>query len=43
MVVFSMLELATLILVIINLVLLDRFQKLDARVNQIEAVIVGED
>ena len=43
MVVFSMLELATLILVIINLVLLDRFQKLDARVGQIEAVIVGED
>ena len=43
MVVFSMLELATLILVIINLVLLDRFQKLDARVNQIEAVIIGED
>ena len=40
MVVFSMLELATLILVIINLVLLDRFQKLDARVNQIEAVII---
>lgn len=39
---FSMLELATLILVIINLVLLDRFQKLDARVNQIEAVIIGE-
>lgn len=38
-----MLELATLILVIINLVLLDRFQKLDARVSQIEAVIVGED
>jgi len=43
MVVFSMLEIATLILVIINLVLLDRFQKLDARVNQIEAGIVGED
>lgn len=38
-----MLEIATLILMIINLVLLDRFQKLDARVNQIEAVIVGED
>lgn len=42
MVVFNMLELATLLLIIVNLFLLDRLQKLDSRVNQIEAVIVGE-
>ena len=38
-----MIEVASLILVIVNLILIDRLQKLDARVSQIEAVIIGED